>query len=103
MANTSVDIKEKVAINTKILPPPLFKVIYMNDNVTTMEFVIESLMAIFNHSREVSLELTTKIHEDGGAVVAVLPSELAEQKGIEATMMARQQGFPLLVRLEPTE
>jgi len=103
MASPATDIKEKVAVNTKILPPPLYKVIYVNDNVTTMEFVIESLMSVFNHNLEMAQQLTEKVHTEGAAVVAILPSELAEQKGIEATMMARQQGYPLLIRLEPTE
>jgi ATP-dependent Clp protease adapter protein ClpS len=40
------------------------------------------------------------IHEQGSAVVAVLPYEIAEQKGIEVTLDARQEGFPLQVKIE---
>jgi ATP-dependent Clp protease adaptor protein ClpS len=42
-----------------------------------------------------------EIHEKGSAVVAVLPYEMAEQKGVEVTVMARGAGFPLQVKLEP--
>jgi ATP-dependent Clp protease adapter protein ClpS len=37
----------------------------------------------------------------GSAVVAVLPYEIAEQKGIEITVDARNEGFPLQIKLEP--
>lgn len=93
-------VREKIKPQETISEPPLYNVIYMNDEVTTVEFVIESLMSVFQHSPEDAAALTTKVHEDGSAVVAVLPYELAEQKGVEVTMLARNNGFPLLVRLE---
>jgi ATP-dependent Clp protease adaptor protein ClpS len=81
--------------------PPMFKVLYLNDNVTTMEFVIESLMVVFNHSADTASEITKKIHDEGSAAVAVLPYEMAEQKGVEVTQLARTNGFPLVIKLEP--
>jgi ATP-dependent Clp protease adapter protein ClpS len=45
--------------------------------------------------------MTVKVHEDGSAIVAVLPYEMAEQKGVEVTQLARNNGFPLAVKLEP--
>jgi len=94
-------VKTRTRVDVKI--PSNYKVIYINDDVTTMEFVIETLTAIFNLTRESSEELVHKIHNDGSAVVAVLPYEMAEQKGIEVTMLARQHGFPLVVKLEIEE
>ena len=44
--------------------------------------------------------MMVKIHEDGSAVVAVYPYELAEQKGVEVTLAARRDGYPLEVRIE---
>jgi ATP-dependent Clp protease adaptor protein ClpS len=43
------------------------------------------------------------IHASGSAVVAVLPYEIAEQKGVEVTMLARAQSYPLQIKLEPEE
>jgi ATP-dependent Clp protease adaptor protein ClpS len=80
--------------------PPLFKIIYVNDEQTTMEFVISTLIEIFNYNEDRAIEITHKIHEDGSAVVAVLPFEIAEQKGIEVSIMAKRNGFPLVVKLE---
>jgi len=86
-----------------IEPPKLFKVIYLNDNVTTMDFVIQTLMDIFGHDFNSSMLLTEKIDKDGSAVVAVLPFELAEHKGVEVTVQARANGFPLQIKIEPED
>lgn len=98
MAHT--DSKVKIKPNLKLSEPPLFKVIYMNDDHTTMEFVVRSLIDHFNYTDSTAINITTGIHEDGSAVVAVLPFEIAEQKGIEVTLDARSEGFPLQVKIE---
>jgi ATP-dependent Clp protease adaptor protein ClpS len=81
--------------------PPLFKVIYINDNSTSMEFVVESLVQFFNYNEDTAHQITVNIHEQGAATVAVLPYEIAEQKGIEVTVSARSQDYPLQIKLEP--
>lgn len=98
MANSDTAVKERVG--TILREPSLYKVIYVNDDATTMEFVVESLMTVFGHSQEVSENITMEIHTEGESVVAVLPYELAEQKGLEVTTMARNQNYPLIVKLE---
>jgi ATP-dependent Clp protease adaptor protein ClpS len=79
----------------------MFKVIYLNDSATTMEFVIESLINFFDYTAETAVKITQDIHEAGSAVVAILPYEIAEQKGIEVTLCARTSNMPLQVKLEP--
>lgn len=88
-------------INTNLQEPPMFKVIYLNDNQTSMEFVVESLMEFFSYNTDTAVQITENIHNTGAAVVAVLPYEIAEQKGVEVTLSARQQNYPLQVKLEP--
>ena len=97
MTATDLDTIEHI----KLKEPGVWDVILYNDDVTTMDFVIESLITVFNHSPEVAVELTNKIHEEGSGVAAVLPYEMAEQKGVEVTHLARNNGFPLTVKLEP--
>jgi len=77
------DTKTRTQINVDVTEPPLFKVIYLNDNSTSMDFVIDSLIEHFNYSTDTAQEITVNIHEAGSAVVAILPYEIAEQKGIE--------------------
>ena len=95
--------KVKPVPNFDLKEPPMYKVLYINDEVTTMEFVVETLITVFNRSPEDAHDLTLKIHEDGSGVAAILPYEIAEQKGVEVTQLARNNGFPLLVKLEPAE
>lgn len=78
----------------------MFKVIYLNDNTTSMEFVVDSLIEIFGYTPQTAVQITHDIHESGAATVAVLPYEIAEQKGIEVTVSARSQNYPLQVKLE---
>ncbi len=89
--------------NLNLAEPPMYRVIYINDSVTTMEFVVETLVTIFNHSPETAQEVTIKIHEEGSGTAAILPYEIAEQKGVEVTQLARNNGFPLQIKLEPEE
>jgi ATP-dependent Clp protease adaptor protein ClpS len=95
------DTVTKIETNQLLKEPPMFKVIYLNDNQTSMEFVIETLLDFFNYTADTALEITKDIHETGSAVVAVLPYEVAEQKGIEVTVQARSQNYPLQIKLEP--
>lgn len=85
----------------KIQEPPMFRVIYINDNQTSVDFVIDSLMEFFDYTQELAEKLTVEIHEEGSGIVAVLPFEIAEQKGIEVTISARSQNYPLQIKLEP--
>jgi ATP-dependent Clp protease adaptor protein ClpS len=101
MPSTETILRPKTTTKTTVQPPGMYNVIYMNDNVTTMEFVIETLKSIFHHTDESAYEITMKIHEDGSSVVSTLPYEIAEQKGVEATLLARNNGFPLAIKLEP--
>jgi ATP-dependent Clp protease adaptor protein ClpS len=95
--------KTKPIPNFDLKEPLMYKVIYINDSVTTMEFVVESLITVFNHSPEEAEAVTMKIHEEGSGVAAILPYEMAEQKGVEVTQLARNNGFPLQIKLEPAE
>ena len=100
MSQTQIESVVSIKPIVEIPEPPMFKVIYMNDDLTSMEFVVRTLIDHFNYTSDSALNITAGIHESGSAVVAVLPYEIAEQKGIEVTMEARTEGFPLQVKIE---
>lgn len=100
---SQADTATKISVNLDIKEPPLFKVIYINDDKTSMEFVVESLVQYFSYTVETANDLAVSIHEAGSATVAVLPYEIAEQKGVEITLAARNSGYPLQIRLEPDD
>lgn len=95
------DTTTKTRVNIDIVEPPMFRVIYINDEKTSVEFVVETLITHFNYNSETAETITLDIHQQGSAVVAILPYEIAEQKGLEVTVSARSNGFPLQIKLEP--
>lgn len=99
--STKAITKIKPTPNLNLKEPNMFNVMYINDDVTTMEFVIESLITVFNHSTDSAADITQHIHVNGSGVAATLPYEMAEQKGVEVTQLARNNGFPLVIKLEP--
>jgi ATP-dependent Clp protease adaptor protein ClpS len=96
----SADVKLDEKIVVSIQPPKLWKVIFLNDDKTPMEFVIELLTTIFKHTLDDAKNLTLEIHNTGSAVVGIYTHEIAEQRGIDATEIARLNGHPLQVTLE---
>jgi ATP-dependent Clp protease adaptor protein ClpS len=98
---TQSETRTRIRPLEAVKEPPLYRVVYLNDNQTSYEFVVESLMEHFDYTAETADQITIDIHESGSAVVAVLPYEIAEQKGVEVTMLARAQSFPLQIKLEP--
>lgn len=101
--STSPETITKIKPKEDIKPPPYYNVIYMNDEITTAEFVVETLVIVFGYTRNHASEITQSIHENGSAVVATLPFEMAEQKGVEVTQLARNNNFPLIIKLEPEQ
>lgn len=98
MASPIVHAKPKT--NLALKEPPMYNVIYVNDNVTSMDFVVESLEKVFAYEKTDALQLTMVIHEKGSGVAATLPYEMAEHKGVEVTQMARANGYPLNIKIE---
>lgn len=101
--NMSVSTKVEVKPQLDLAEPPMFKVVYVNDNKTSVQFVVESLVDHFSYVADTANRIAEIIHTEGAAVAAVLPFEVAEQKGIEVTLDARKQGYPLQIRIEREE
>ena len=100
MANTKIKDIVDIEEDFDIITPGMYKVIVLNDDHTPMDFVIALLMHVFKHSEAKAREITMQVHEQGAGVAGVYTYEVAEQKGVESTMLARQNGWPLAVRIE---
>lgn len=101
MSQTEANTSTRTRTRVDVTEPSWFRVIYINDDKTSMEFVISTLVEHFDYTPDTAQKITVDIHEAGSAVVAILPYEIAEQKGIEITLSARQEGYPLQIKLEP--
>ena len=98
MADLGVKTVTKEKLDLK--EPEKYDVVFLNDEVTTVEFVIKVLKNIFFFFFEQGIALTTHIHEKGKGVVGTYLYEIAEQKGIETTVLARDEGYPLQVKVQ---
>lgn len=103
----SVETVEQVnldeSIKIVIQEPGKYNVIFLNDNHTPMDFVIEILKQIFKHSQETAEKIMLEVHEKGSGIAGTYTYEIAEQKTTEATLCARQQGFPLGIQIEQVQ
>ena len=95
--STDTAVEEKVSVSLQ--PPTLWKVVFLNDDQT--ELVIDLLTGIFKHNESKAKDMTLEIHETGSGVAGVYAFEIAEQKGMEATAVARQHGAPLRITVDP--
>lgn len=92
---------EKESISNKYQEPGLFKVVFVNDDTTPMDFVIQVLVDIFKHSRDKATMIMEQIHTEGSGVAGIYVYEIAEQKSVESTVLARENGYPLGIKIEP--
>jgi ATP-dependent Clp protease adaptor protein ClpS len=97
---TATDIKLDEKIKQKVVEPKKWKVIFLNDDQTPMDFVVSVLTQVFKHSEEGARDITLQIHQQGSAVAGTYTFEIAEAKAVESTNLARASGFPLQIKLE---
>ena len=100
MTQSNVQVEEKIKMTFK--EPGKYAVVYLNDEQTPMDFVINSLIKHFQYSKEQATKMTDTIHNDGKGVVALYSFEIAEQKAIEVKVDAVQHGHPLEIKVEST-
>lgn len=102
MTDTTLD--EKIVLDEKIKKissePPKYKVIFLNDDGTPVEWVVKVLTDIFKHTNETAEKITLTIHTEGSGIAGIYTYEIAEQKTIEATNASRNHGFPLQIKME---
>jgi len=94
------DVILETTTSDKIKVPKKYKVIFCNDNVTPVEFVVAVLMSVFKHEQNAAMEITLKVHNEGSAVAGIYSYEIAEQKSIDVMALARSNGYPLQVKVE---
>ena len=100
MSVMGTDIQTLTKEKIKLEEPSMYDVVFLNDNITTTEFVIRVIKQIFNKSQDEAEKITRHINDKGQGVVGSYIHEIAEQKGIETTLIARQEGFPLQVKVK---
>ncbi len=86
---------------TRVKKPQLYKVILLNDNYTTMEFVVYVLQKYFQKNEHEARKIMLDVHNNGSGVAGIYPREVAETKSKQVMAHAEQEGFPLACKTEP--
>lgn len=96
---TDSEVLERTRQETK--KPELFKVLLLNDDYTTMDFVVEILESVFNKAPAEAYRIMMAVHTQGQGLCGVYPFEVAETKIATVVELARGNGFPLRATMEP--
>lgn len=89
----------KEEIKYKIKKPKLYQVLMHNDDYTTMEFVVEILVAIFNKQPAEATRIMLDVHKSGIGIAGVYSYDIATTKVVQAESLAEEKGFPLRLSL----
>lgn len=84
----------------KLKPPPLYKVVLLNDDYTPMEFVVQVLETFFSMNREQATQVMLHVHTRGKGVCGVYTREIAETRVAQVNDFSRRNRHPLLCTLE---
>jgi len=90
------------AERTRTKPPPLFKVILLNDDYTPMDFVVVVLQTVFSMSREKATLVMLQVHREGMGVCGTFTREVAAAKVEQVIDIARKHQHPLQCTMEET-
>ena len=100
MANRQRDDTVLEAKKAKVKPPPMFKVLLLNDDYTPMDFVVMVLQKFFALSREKATQVMLKVHKEGIGVCGVYPRDVAATKVEQVKSYAKQHQHPLQCVME---
>ena len=90
------------AKRSKLKPPPMFKVMLLNDDYTPMEFVVVVLQKFFAMSRERATQVMLKVHREGIGICGVYPRDVATTKVQQVAAYSRKHQHPLQCVMEET-
>jgi ATP-dependent Clp protease adaptor protein ClpS len=89
------------AAKPRLKKPPLYRVILLNDDYTTMEFVVRVLQLIFHHDEERAAQIMMHVHQKGAGICGVYTREIAETKVEQVVEFAKRNEHPLQCTMEP--
>lgn len=98
--NQPLNIGSGLAETTSFEVPPEKDVVFYNDDFTTMEFVVDVLVSVFNKSHEDAEQLMITVHQAGSAVVGTYTYDVAVSRTNLTRSIAKKNGFPLRVEVE---
>ena len=102
MSNHKPELEGDTLSETRdeVTEPPMYRVFLLNDDYTTMEFVVEVLKSVFHKSDAEATRIMLNVHRAGVGICGVYTYEIAETKVDTVHNLARENGFPLKCSME---
>jgi ATP-dependent Clp protease adaptor protein ClpS len=97
--NTPLDVVVEHS-KPRLQPPPMYKVVMINDDYTPMEFVVQVLQSFFSLAREKAVQVMLQVHQSGRGVAGIYSAEIAETKVAQVNAFSRKHQHPLLTVME---
>lgn len=97
------DEQTDVKTRRRVKRPPMYRVIFHNDDYTTRDFVVLALMRYFHKGHAEATTLMLQIHTKGMGVAGVFPHDIATTKKAQVEAEARKQQMPLRLTVEPDD
>lgn len=104
MANTpdgQYDVQVLLEAEIEVNEPKFYHVLLINDDYTSMDFVIEILRFIFNKTTQESHRIMMTVHHNGQGIAGTFPKEIAEEKRQQVKRLAKNNHFPLACEIKP--
>ena len=95
-----MESRPNLAVENKLKTPRLYAVMLYNDDITTMEFVVELLVKVFHKTPEDASSIMMQIHQVGKGIAGIYTYDIAVTKKRQADQMAAEKGFPLRLTVE---
>jgi ATP-dependent Clp protease adaptor protein ClpS len=101
MSHVDGQVKKRVELNDDIKEPGMYHVVFLNDDSTPMDFVVQVLMEIFGKSENDAIKIMMKVHNEGDAIAGTYVEDIAITKSETTRRVALANGFPLTTKVQP--
>lgn len=94
------DYKSEYDLDVRLVNPKMLKVVMLNDNITTQNFVVKILMDVFNKNAQEAESIMLEIHNKGRGICGIYPYDIAQTKVSIARRKSKEAEFPLKIIVE---
>ena len=102
--STKVNLPPDLVVEKEVIrtaPPPMYRVLLLNDDYTPMEYVVHVLQKFFGKGEEEAMKIMLQVHHDGKGVCGVYPHDIAASRIAQVSQHARARQHPLQCVMEP--
>jgi ATP-dependent Clp protease adaptor protein ClpS len=93
-------VESRTSVSEELQEPAQYRVVLLNDDFTTKDFVVAVLIAVFHKKQDDAYVIMEDVHRKGRGVVGAYPYDVAATRCLQVHEAARQNGFPLRCVME---